>query len=423
MKMHNIPTPALWLALPLLLCSSISEAAGAPEFDLSPAFRYRAHQVSDDARGDAFASSLKLRLNAEARFGQDTSLFAQFDHVYVFNDGDFNSVVVTRATSPIPEAKGTEINNLGIKTNLTPELTVLLGRQSLSHDNERHIGAIEFWQKSQTFDALTIRYQNFLGVSLEYAYIEQVNRIFGHSADTYLSPNDIRYDYQTLRPAAELGEHTHDSHLLRGQYRVSNTTKLIGYAYLLDNQSMPLFSSNTLGIRLEQSVKPNQFKYSWIVEAAIQRDNANNPVDYQTYYAMLQGGVQYKSHLFELTTEYIGEDSGHPFATSLGTNHKFQGWADVFTDYNPNGGLVDYSLGYRGREGKLRWRLIYHNYVGLDGAPMIGNEWDAELAYRVDRKWEVKLVYAAYSAKSGQSNNIDSQTDLSAAFLSINYNL
>lgn len=421
--MYSKHTPALWLALLFLLCSSVIEAASAPEFDLSPAFRYRAHQVSDDARGDAFASSIKLRLNAEARFGQETSLFAQFDHVYVFNDGDFNSVVVTRATSPIPEAKGSEINNLGVKTNLTPELTVLLGRQSLSHDNERHIGAIEFWQKSQTFDAVTLRYQNFFGVSLEYAYIDQVNRIFGHSADTYLSKDDIRYNYQPLRPAGELGEHTHDSHLLRGQYRISNTTKLIGYAYLLDNQSMPLFSSNTLGIRLEQSVKPNEIKFAWVAEGAIQRDNANNPVNYQTYYAMLQGGMQYKSHLLELTAEYIGEDSGVPFATSLGTNHKFQGWADVFTDYNPNGGLVDYSLGYRGRKGKIRWRVIYHHYMELDGVLTIGNEWDAEFAYRVDRKWDVKLVYAAYSAKSGQLGNIDSQTDSSTAFLSVNYNL
>lgn len=421
--MFDLQSKMLLLACILFCCTEQVVAQTVPKVSFEPAFRYRAHQVLDDNRGNAFASTLKVRADTNIQFRSDIQLDIQLDHVYSFNDGSYNSVVVKRDTSPIPEATGFNVNNLALTAYLMPELKLKIGRQSIFYDNERHVGSIEFWQKSQSFDALTFRFENLVGFSFDYSYVNKVNRIFGAKADIYLSKNDIRFNSQSLRPAAELGVHHHNSHLLRGRYRLSNTTSLVGYAYILDNKSLPLFSSRTFGVLLEQSIKPDLYKYTWRIEGAFQQGNSNNPVNYATYYSMLQGSVQYKSHLVELTTEYIGEDGGLPFATSLGTNHKFQGWADVFTDYNPNGGLVDFSLSYRGRIGKVRWGLTYHHFEGINGAPAIGRELDGEIAYRVSRAWEVKLVFAKYKSDSGQLSNFDSQSDLSTVFLSLIYNL
>ena len=119
----------------------------------------------------------------------------------------------------------------------------------------------------------------------------------------------------------------------------------------------------------------------------------------------------------------MSEDNLHGFKTPLGTNHKFQGWADVFTGYAMQTGLKDQYLTYRMRYKKLCWRGVYHLFNNYSNNKNIGNELDIELAYRLTRKWEFKLVYADYQAKEGIFYFPKASHDLSTWFASVAYTI
>lgn len=409
-------------ALPLLiLVAPTARAAG--EFSWDPALRYRAQDVDDVYQGDAFASTVKLRLTAQYQQPQAWAIKASVDYVHAFNEGHYNDIVVHRHTSPIPDPPGTELSELSLRYHFNTEWLAWLGRLPLSQDDERHIGTQEFWQKRQTFDGAQLRYTVPLHSSFSYIYLNQVNRFFGRSAKALLQQNDVLFQSDPNRPLAELGVHRHRSHLLHGRYNLSRTSSISAYLYLLNNDTMATLSSNTLGLRYQLAVKPGTLKYELTLETALQQDTANNPVAYQAFYAFADAKLQYKSHQFGVSHEHLGADGQMQFATSLGSNHKFQGWADIFSGYGAAQGLNDSVLSYAGRHGKLRWKIDYHLFYDKDFNRHIGNELDIELAYRFNRKWEAKLALADYQAQQGLASAPHTRWDVTTTFISVSYNL
>lgn len=397
--------------------------AVSDELHIKPAMRYRVQDVNDSLRGDAFANTLKLRLSIDWQANDSIQLFSQFDYVHAFNKGDYNSVTLTQNTSPIPEPEGQEINQLFLHYNSNLDWFARIGRQSLSFDNERHIGTNAFWQQDQSFDAFNFVYNNNINWQVSYVYLAGVQRIFGSDAKRMLSPDDIRFPAQRLRPEFELGYHEHRSHLLNARYTFINQFTLSGFAYLLDNQDEARFSSNTFGVRATGEHKPQQVKYAYELEYAIQQDAKNSPWDYQTSYIQAQISAQFKSHKFSLSHERFGEDNGFSFATSLDSAHKFNGWADIFDDYFGRDGITDTFFDYRGRDSKLRWRAKLHQFNDLNGGATIGHELDLELAYRYSRQIEFRLIAARYVSDQGIARLPISQNNLSSLFASISYNL
>tara|TARA_Y100000052_G_scaffold27586_1_gene36925 strand:- start:2262 stop:3530 length:1269 start_codon:yes stop_codon:yes gene_type:complete len=393
------------------------------ESGFSTSFRYRYHFVEDDLRGDARASTALLRASVIVPQNEWLTWEATIAHVHAFNEGHYNSVTVTTDTSPIPDPPGTELNRLLLTIDSGAGWKATIGRQPLSFDNERHVGSIDFWQKNQSFDALRISYNDLLKIRFDYVYVESVQRIFGSDANHILSQQDIRYAINPIRPNGELGVHQHNSHLVNFRYKANQTTNISAYLIRLDNQSWNVFSSLTVGARLETSLKPENYKYRLVLEAASQNDTGENPLAYNAFYTFIEGEIQFRSHRFSLSNEYLGQDNGVPFATSLGTNHKFQGWADVFTDYLANSGMVNSYFTYQGRQGKLRWRSVYHHFYDYEQEQTIGNELDLEIAFRFTRKWEAKVVFAKYFADNGVLQNPASEEDLTAIFASVAYNL
>lgn len=410
-------------ALVICLIGSNLAYASGEGLEIDKSARYRTQQVNDVVRGDATAHTLKLRLSAQWQINESFSSLLQLDHVHAFNENDFSYVTVTRDTSPILDIPGTELNQAWIAYNDDRDWSLKLGRQTLSFDNDRHISSIEFWQNDQVYDAISFEYGDPGQWNLSYSYINKVHRIFGREARRILPPEDIRFDTHPIRPFQELGIHEHNSHLLNASYQVNQYLAVSAYYYALDNLSASAFSSDTAGLRLTGEFKPSAVRYSYAAEYAYQETADDSVWDYEGSYTFLELGAQYRSHELKLSYERLAENNGFAFATSLGDNHKFLGWADIFSAYLNADGLRDTYLSYRGRKAKLRWRVIAHQIVSDTSGRVAGNEFDFELAYRFNRDWEASLIGSQFISKAGLEGLPESFEDLSTWTFSLKYNL
>ena len=393
------------------------------EHEFSARTRYQS--TSDDwwHDGTAFTTRIKLTSKFTLDNQQQWQLLLQPNYVFVHND-DYNSLSQFNLNSVIPDTEGASLTQGYLAFTSNNNWQIKLGRQSLSYDNERMVGALEYWQTPQSFDAISAQYNDQMNWNIQYAYIDKAQRIFGQDAKAKLPADDIRANSLAQRPISQWGEHNLNAHLINVSYKTENDLQLVAYSYLIDNKDQTLFSSNTLGMRVSDEFKPNRIKYRYSAEFAWQEGAHNNPDNYQAWYNLLEASIQYKSHIFQLSQETFSQDKGTGFQTSLGTNHKFQGWADVFTSYAGQKGLRNSYFTYRGRHKKLRWKAVYHDFSSYGNSQKIGYEIDVELAYRLTRKWELKAVYADYRTEDAWTPEyIGANFDLSTWFLSVAYNI
>ena len=392
--------------------------------------RTRFQDVNDTWLGDAQAFTSRIKLTSSFSLNSllpsndgQWQILLEPNLVLAFNDKDYNSITIKKSTSPIPDPESFDWRKANINYTSDDNWQMTIGRQPLSFNNERMIGAIEFWQTPQSFDAIKFEFNNQIDWRIQYAYSNKVQRIFGHNSTSNIPKEDIRFGSITQRPINELGQHALTAHLLNIHYKTEDNLSFSVYNYFVDNKDQSKFSNNTLGLRLEDEFKPHQLKYRYTVEYAQQTNINENPDHYQAWYNLLEASVQYRSHTLQLSQEILSEDNGYGFKTPLGTNHKFQGWADIFTGYTMQAGLRDQYITYKGRKNKLRWRVVFHRFKSFSEQHIIGDELDLEFAYRATRKWELKLVYAHYKAEDGLMYFPKASHDLSTWFASIAYNI
>lgn len=403
-----------------LISSSCPLIANTFNYDAS--FRFRHQQVNDDSSKHAKATTLLTRVEGSYITDNELTFFGQYDYVWALNKNSYNSITYFNDRAVIPDSPGGELNQLYLSWQFAMDWRTNIGRQVISFDNERHIGNAAYWQNDQTFDAATTQYNNSFNWQFNYSYVNKVHRIFGDNSKAQLPSSDSRYPEIQLRPNSQLGNHQHNTHLVNLTYTLNPATTISSFAYLIDNKTAAIFSSNTAGLHLEGALKPSKLKYNYTAEIAWQTDAANNPNNYQAWYFLSELGVQYRSHRLDLGYEYLGDDNNATFQTSLGTNHKFFGWADVFSAYNDSSGLSDTYLSYADRKAKIRWKLVAHSFESLNNSKTLGKELDIELAWRYSRKWEFKLLAAYYKAKKTGLYANTKNSDLSTIEVSTAYN-
>lgn len=410
----------------LIGCWAFSEVATAQQWlverddiSLGVAGRYRFQQVDDPLRGDAKVNTLKVRGFARWQWSDAWSGYVEGDAVQALDPDAYNSVAVLRPTAPVPEPEGNELNQLYLAFAPGGNWQARLGRQQILLSNQRHVGDVGFWQNDQTFDALTFTYQDHVNWRVHYSAITKAHRIFGDDARSVVDTQQgvVR------RPAVQLGNHQHRSHLLDVEYRVNPNLTLAAFTYRLDNESAAVLSSNTTGVRVEGNYKPATVGYGYRAEYARQRAAYDNPWDYSANYLHLQLSARVKSHQVLVDLERLGDDNGFGFNTSLGSNHRFNGWADVFNGYFGGGGLEDLALTYRGRAARLRWKLVAHRFSDPASGATAGTEWDVEVVYRYSRHWEIKGFAGFYRADEGLPALPVSNEDISTWAFSVTYNL
>lgn len=351
-------------------------------------FRTRYEDVSEDiidATGkkigekEADAWTTRSRLSYQSGVWNGFGFTAEMDNVSeMTNDVDYRTAAndpqnINRAV--IADPVGTEVNQ-GFISYTTFNSQIKYGRQRLILDNSRFIGNVGWRQNEQTYDGVSltnkaIRYTNFT-----YAYIKNVNRVFGEDN-------------------VGLGDLNMNSHILNASYTGLDAGKLIGYSYLLDVEN-PIaqfsLSSDTYGVRW-QGVVGEAFVYN--LEYATQKDAGLNTA-YDADYLLAEGTYTISRFTIGLGYEVLGSDDGaYGFATPLATLHAFNGWADKFLT-TPKDGLEDKYLNLGVTFAGAQALVSYHKYDADFGGADYGDEINLSLSKKTGAVvWTAK--YAQYA--------------------------
>lgn len=344
--------------------------------------RYRYELVDQDGfSSDAQASTLRLRLNYATGAWSDWSGFVEFDQVLEVLLDDYDSGAGTssgeRSRFPaIADPNGSDLNQLYLE--FAPEdWQVRIGRRRILLDDQRFVGGVGWRQNEQTYDGVSVQYTGLRDAELFYSYVVNVNRIFG---------SDV--------PA---GDHEQDTHLLHAAFRLSDDLKFTGYAYLIDNDDAPAFSTDTFGARAEGGLPLAGGRLALLGDLAYQSDAGDSPADYDTFYFRLQGVWSANALSAGIGLESLGSDNDQGFRTPLATLHAFNGWADQFLA-TPGAGLEDLylKLGYD----YARWRLqlVYHDFSAETGGADYGSEIDASADRPIGDRYKLLVKLARFDA-------------------------
>lgn len=309
------------------------------------------------------------------------------DHFNSIRNGETGYAVVS-------DPENLELNQLYLKYAYSPKFDLTVGRQRINLDNQRFVGGVAWRQNEQTFDAVSLNLKPTKELGLYYAYIDQVNTIFG--------TEDIKPKFNN----AQIGRVDSNSHLLQLKYAPTPLFNAVAYGYLLDLDKYSVSptalagtnSNKTFGLRVTGADAP--FKYA--LEYARQSDYGSNPLQYSADYYLIEGTMaipQFKAVPdLDVTAGYevMGNDSsvssskvGAPkrfaFQTPLGTKHKFDGYSDVFLT-TPAYGLIDTYVGTSGKiptligNNKVKFEATYHWFTSAEGSSQYGQEFDLALS-------------------------------------------
>lgn len=391
---QHLAGSTLPLGLLLALASSLSTISARAENSPADFFeqgkllfdaRYRFEHVDQDGiANEANAHTLRARAGFQSGKVWDLQLLVEGEGVFHLSD-EFNDTVPNNPAWPVvADPEDIQINRLQVEWSGLPQTVVTLGRQRMNLDNQRFIGGVAFRQNEQTFDALRITNTSIDNLTLTYAYISQINRVFGEESVQ--------------------GAYEGDSHIFNAGYAIPGWGTLTGYAYLLDLEDFATQSTATYGARFAgKHALGKDVNAVYAFEYATQSDYATNPGDYELDYWLAEAGVA--AHGFTLLggMETLQGDGTRGFSTPLATLHKFQGHADVFLT-TPANGIVDKyaTLSYdtkledAGPVTGLTAAVTYHDYEADRGSASYGSETDVELVARMGDHWSTGVKYAMY---------------------------
>ncbi|MEX2523850.1 MAG: hypothetical protein WD750_02750, partial [Gammaproteobacteria bacterium] len=342
------------------------------EADVYAKFRYRYEHVDDDlAPRDADASTLR------GVFGYQSGTFRGFSALleaeivqrlgggyreYPGQPGNNRAVVA--------DPDSVELNQGYLQYEAAGNNRLRAGRQIITYRDapfHRFMGTVLWRQNWQTHDAVSLENRSFEHTTLNYAYIWNVNRIFGDNAPSPLDDFDS------------------DSHVFNIQYDRFDVANAEFYAYLLDFNNAPAASSATIGLRIHGNY-PLTASMAMIynLEYAWQTDYGDNPGDYNVGYQRLEGGLKFTAAAFLDSLvlkggyERLSGTGIFAFQTPLGTNHAFQGTADRFLT-TPRDGIRDYQAGavatFHGFKLVAAWHVLESDKFDY----RYGEEFDIEL--------------------------------------------
>ena len=336
--------------------------------------RYRYEYVDqDNLLNNANAQTLRTRLGFQSGKFHGLSALVEADNVSRIGDAAYNSTRNGQSQySVVADPDGTEMNQALLRYDHTLG-NLIGGRQRINLDNQRFIGSVAWRQNEQTFDGALGQLKPIENLTLTYAYIDNINSVFG--------PDNGRYA-SAANPANIEGH----SHLFNAQYQVAPELVITGYSYLLGLNNLALIasgptgtqSSKTSGVRLTGLVQG----FSYAAEYASQTDYADNPWSLDSDYYLGELGYTLQTVALKAGYEVLTGDSGpgarnQAFQTPLATKHAFQGWADVFLT-TPIGGVEDAYLGASMPLLGGTAQAVYHDF-SAQSSVSTGNDYGSEI--------------------------------------------
>jgi len=345
--------------------------------------RYRYEFVNQDSfEENADASTLRLRLNYETGAWNAWTGFIEFDYVFEVLLDNFNSTSGTSSPDRdqypvVADPDGEDLNQLYFQYSPGDNWRARFGRQRILLDDQRFVGGVGWRQNEQTYDGLSVNYAGPGKASIFYSYVGNVNRIFSDEVSA--------------------GDHRQDTHLLNAAFMLSDAWKLVGYAYVIDNEDAPAFSTSTYGLRVSGDIGAGDGKVGVLAEFASQSDNADNPASFDADYFRVQATWSMDALTLGAGIESLGSDNGQGFRTPLATLHAFNGWADQFLA-TPAGGLDDVYVKLGFKPGKWNLQFVYHDFSADTGGSSYGSEFDFSAGRKLGEKYGLLLKLAAFEA-------------------------
>lgn len=372
--------------------SGLAMADVAPEHtvDWSARARFADFYGEENAR----AASLLLRLDVETQWSEYLNSHVQVDNVSRGFKDEHSDGVDLNGKPLIPDVEGLDLNQayLAIKLDF---VNFKLGRQQINWDDQRFIGGNGFWQNEQTFDAMSANIKLFTNSQLSYAYIANVNRIFGDDADKRLpASGGGRYGANDAeRPVNLLGDHEHHTHIARLNINEWDYSELVAYGYAMDNITAPRNSNNTVGVHYTFTYKMDAIKYRLKIESALQKQPELSKRPLLPYY-LLDASVGINRLDVTGRYEILSHKDNASFIMPLGSAHDFQGASGQVQDFMGQG-LKDASLGLTWRATPFKIETQYHQFNAYTSNEYLGQELNITLSYKPSRKHVVSLL-AAY---------------------------
>ncbi len=358
---------------------------GKPIIDVRYRFEWK---EQDGFLENAYANTVRTRLGFETGEIFHFKFLAEFENVFNIGDDHFNSTTNGLTMFPvIADPDVTEVNRAQVTFTGIEKTPITVGRQRFNLNNHRFVGAVDFRQNQQTFDAVRLSSGIIDNFNVDYLYIDNVHRIFGDDHP--------------------MGEFESNSHIISAGYNAGEFGTIKGYGVLLDLKNAPALSSATWGVRYENKISLNKepdISIGVVGEYASQKDYAANPNEYSEDY--IHGEATLKMSSFFLTGGYeqLGGNGTASFSTPLATLHKFQGFADVFLA-TPAAGVEDFygTIGYAWKfppaVDAVKIFVTYHEFESELGDTDFGHEIDAGLNIKFKKHWVFEVKGAAYDGE------------------------
>ena len=357
---------------------SLAESLKQGEVDID--LRYRYEWVEEDGFDrNANASTIRLRLGYTTPSFRGLFSRAEFQGNFSLGN-DYNSTENGRTQFPVvTDPQDSNFSQLLVGYRLHEKNEFKLGRQVIVLDNERFFGPVGWRQLYQTFDAVSARSGHFENVTLTYAYLGNVIRVFGEH-----HPDDTR------------AETDQDSHLFHAAWD-SGVGRLVGYVHLLDFPDNEPASHRNLGARFSGKREFERWHLVYEGEYADQSSYRDGDSAIDAQYTHLVGGAGCPSGTLKLGYELLGGDGSSAFQTPFATLHTFNGWADKFLS-TPSAGLQDLYLSLDGKFKGIQWAAIQHDFSPDSGSAGYGSELDLLVTRTWNEKYTAAVKYADYSA-------------------------
>ncbi len=288
--------------------------------------------------------------------------------------------------SVIADPELSELNQLWISYAGIPDTLIKGGRQRIKLDDDRFIGNVGWRQMETTFDSVLITHNNqqLFGLVINAGYIGNVQTFTGTTENI-------------------------NAPILNVNYKLGDYGNVIGYGYWLDYTEKDTYekSNETYGIRLHCCLKGESMKVSdnyglvYTAEWAHQQNYGHGKTPYEADRINLMAGFSAYNFTFQGAMEQLnGTGVNKTFDTPLGTNHAFQGWADLFL-VTPENGIRDVfgTVSANFERGDLILTGVYHDFTDDTGQQHYGKEWDFQAVKKFGKHYSILAKYAYYEAE------------------------
>ena len=368
---------------------------GAVKIDLN----YRYENVNEDNKLDsatglplakqpntANANTARIRAGLLSPVLLGFQGYAEFEGNWAMQP-DFNSTRNSKTGfSTIADPEKAELNQLWLSYNGIPDTIIKGGRQRIKFDDDRYIGNVGWRLMETTFDSVLVTHvnQQLFGLVINAGYIGNV-QTFTDTTENINAP------------------------ILNVSYKLGDYGNIIGYGYWLDYIEKENYekSNETYGLRLTNFQKPGDtlpitenLGVVYTAEWAHQQNYGHGQTPYEADRINLMGGLTAWNVTLQGAMEQLnGYGKDKHFDTPLGTNHAFQGWADLFLT-TPDNGIRDVfgTAHVLLNRGNVVLTGVYHDFSDDTGGIHYGDEWDFQALWKLGKHYSVLAKYANYSA-------------------------